>query len=361
MHGILRKSVMILSAVLLSGCEEAVLEMGFTPPESVPVTVNQAEIAEDELYNGILQSLMDMTMVSEYENTFSINIGDVSRIIKKIRFDYPEFFWVNGGELIADGDRTKIKVGIIDDLSAEEIKHMYDELVSCADALIESIPPGLDNYGKVVFVHDYIVNHTTYDTAGAESSGNGLYDTAYGCLVQGSAICQGYSGAFQYIMKRLGIECGVCIGDTAKNRHAWNYVNLNGKYYWIDVTWDDPIPENGGAETLLHTYCLIDDDRMLRTRNIDSDFGFIPKCYSMDNSYFVRSGTYIAYYSDEEISSVLDRYAEAGEVEIMFADKSSYSEAISRLFENGGIWDFIDSDEVVYTNNDVMCVLKITY
>lgn len=358
MHGILKKSFIILSLVLLSGCEEVVLEMGFTP-EVVPTTVNQTEISENEVYNGIVQSLRDMTMVSEYKKILDIN--DVSAIIEKIRLDYPEFFWVDGSRLTTTGDKSEVKIDIIDDLSADEIEYMYDELVSCADALIESIPTGLDNYGKIVFVHDYIVNHTTYDTAGAESNENGLYGTAYGCLVQGNAICQGYSEAFQYIMKRLGIECGVCRGDTARGRHAWNYVNLNEKYYWLDVTWDDPVPENNAPETLSHTYCLVDDERMLRTRNADSDLKFIPKCYSMDNNYFVRNNTYIAYYSDEAISAVLDRYAEIGEVEIMFADEGSYSEAVERLFTDGDIWNFLDSEEISYTTDDIMCVLKITY
>ncbi len=359
MYGILKKLTAVLSVMFLAGCEDTVIEMGFTPPEAEQTTVNQAEITENEVYNGIVQSLEDMTMVSEYKKI--LDSDTVSGIIEKIRSEHPEFFWIEGSVITTMGEKSEIKINIIENLSAEDIEHMSAELVSCADALISSMPSGLDNYGKVVFVHDYIVNHTTYDTAGAESDENGLFGTAYGCLVQGKAICQGYSEAFQYIMKRLGIECGVCRGDTARGRHAWNYVNLNEKYYWLDVTWDDPVPENDAPETLSHTYCLIDDERMFRTRNADSDLNFIPKCYSMDNNYFVRNGTYIAYYSDEEISAVLDRYAEAGEVEIMFADESSYSEAVSRLFGEGDIWNFIDSEEVTYTNDDVMCILKIKY
>lgn len=359
MYGILKKFAVSLSVVLLAGCEDAVIEMGFTPPEVVQTTVNPSEVIEDEVYNGIVQSLEDMTMVSEYKKI--LDSDTVSETIDKIKLEHPEYFWIDGSVMTTIGEKSEVKINIIENLSAEEIERMSAEFVSCADELISSMPSGLDNYGKVVFVHDYIVNHTTYDTAGAESDENGLYGTAYGCLVQGNAICQGYSEAFQYIMKRLGIECGVCRGDTTRGRHAWNYVNLNEKYYWIDVTWDDPVPEGDAPETLSHTYCLIDDERMFRTRNADSDLNFIPKCYSMDNNYFVRNSTYIAYYSDEEISAVLERYADAGEVEIMFADENTYFEAVNRLFDNGDIWNFIDSEEVTYTNDDVMYILKITY
>lgn len=356
---ILKKSAVILSLIFLTGCEDSLTQLGFSPTATEQPTINEKEVSEDEIYNGIVQSLENMTMISEHEKKLD---GDtVSGIIERIKLEYPEFFWIDGCTLTTSGKKSEVKINILDDYSIEELASMRNELEVDVNAIINQIPAELDDFGKAVFVHDYIVNNTTYDTAGAETDTNGLWGTSYGCLVQGKAICQGYSEAFQYIMQCLGIECGVCRGNSTRGRHAWNYVKLNGKYYWIDVTWDDPVPESGNDETLIHTYCLIDDERLFRTRYADSDLDFVPQCYSMDNNYFVRNGAYLSYYSDEGISDILNNYASVGEAEIMFADKNSYSEAVNRLFDDGDIWNFIDSEEVTYTNDDVMYILKIKY
>lgn len=358
MLNVLKKLAVISALIFLTGCEDSLIEMGFSQPV-IQTTVNKAEISEEDVYNGIVESLENMTMISEHKK--ELDSDTVSGIIEKIRLEHPEFFWIDGCTITTSAGKSEININIIEGYSADEIESMFEEFISYADALVNRIPSGLDDYSKVVFVHDYIVNNTTYDTAGSENDKNGLWGTAYGCLVQRKAICQGYAQAFQYIMNRLDIECGVCRGNSTQGRHAWNYVNLDEKYYWIDVTWDDPVSENGGPEILTHTYCLIDDERLFRTRYADSDLDFIPHCYSMDNNYYVRNGLYLAYYSDEEISAILNNYASIGEVEIMFADKSSYSEAVRHLFGDGDIWNFISSEEVTYTNDDLMYILKIKY
>lgn len=355
---LLKKSALILSLLFLTGCEESLAELGFSEI-AVESSVSDIEFTEDDIYNKIVESLENMTMISEYNK--ELESDTISRVIERVKKERPEFFWIDGYTVTTSAVKSEVEINIIEDYTAEELESMLNELISCADTLINQIPEELDDYGKVVFVHDYIINNTTYDTAGAESDIKGLWSGTYGCLVQGKAICQGYSEAFQYIMNRLDIECGICRGNSTQGRHAWNYVNIDGKYYWIDVTWDDPVSESGEPETLAHTYCLIDDERLFRTRYADSDQLFVPQCYSMDNNYFVRNGIYLAYYSDSEISGILNNYAEIGEVEIMFADEGAYSEAVSRLFDNGDIWNFVDSEEVTYSDDNLMYILKIKY
>ena len=354
MSNIIKKIAVILAVTMLTGCEESLIEMGFS---KTPVKISTTESdTDDEVYKGILESLENGTLVSNHNGKQD---GDkVSEIINRIRADYPEYFWIDGCTITTSKGKSEIAINIVDGCKPSEIESMFGELTAKADEIINQIPPALDDYNKVLFVHDYIVNNTTYDTAGAESDENGLYGTAYGCLVQGKAICQGYSQAFQYLMKKIGIECGICTGDSYQGRHAWNYVNLNEKYYWIDVTWDDPV---GEVETLSHTYCLIDDEHLFRTRYNDDDLDFVPHCYSMDDNYYVRRGAYLAYYSDEEISKILNANAMTGYAEIMFADESSYKEAIKRLFDDGVIWNLIGGTEVTYTNDDTMYIIKISY
>ena len=46
-------------------------------------------------------------------------------------------------------------------------------------------------------------------------------------------------------MDRLSINNiivqGIGANEQGQEHHAWNYVQLNGNWYGIDCTWDDPI------------------------------------------------------------------------------------------------------------------------
>lgn len=58
-----------------------------------------------------------------------------------------------------------------------------------------------------------------------------------GPLLYGGGICGGYSWAFQYLLQRAGIEAIYTTGDTDLGYHAWNYMNIDGKWYFADSTW----------------------------------------------------------------------------------------------------------------------------
>ena len=76
----------------------------------------------------------------------------------------------------------------------------------------------------------------------------------YGALVEKNVVCEGYAKAFKYILDELEIPCVIICGEAVdedgnSQKHAWNEVYLGGKWYAIDVTWDDPIIIGGGKLT----------------------------------------------------------------------------------------------------------------
>lgn len=104
-----------------------------------------------------------------------------------------------------------------------------------------------DTYQNIKMVHDYLVDNLEYDTTLSKEN---IYDI-YGALVNKVAVCEGYARAFKYIMDEMKIPCTLVIGKGTNSQgqtenHAWNYVQLNGKWYAIDATWDDPIVSGGG-------------------------------------------------------------------------------------------------------------------
>lgn len=131
----------------------------------------------------------------------------------------------------------------------------------------KNCPPDATDEEKVVYVHDWIVRRCSYDKQGAENAVNGLCSTAYACIVEGSAICSGYSRAFCVLMKELDMEAGYVSGwglskdkpnPRMDNGHAWNYVIVDGERLYVDVTWDDPLTESGAEPKYIrHTYCMM--------------------------------------------------------------------------------------------------------
>lgn len=104
-----------------------------------------------------------------------------------------------------------------------------------------------DTYQDIKMVHDYLVDNIEYDTTISKEN---IYNI-YGALVNKVAVCEGYARSFKYIMDEMQIPCVLVIGKGTNSQgqtenHAWNYVQVNGKWYDIDVTWDDPVISGGG-------------------------------------------------------------------------------------------------------------------
>lgn len=132
----------------------------------------------------------------------------------------------------------------------------------CAEVLGTYAPESLGLYERELAIHDYIVEHAEYDSQSLSRlpyEGGSQYNTnPYGALVEGLAICSGYSSAFQLLMRMAGYECMTVHGEANSSRetHAWNMVRLGGEWYCVDVTWDDP----SGMDTLLHSYFNVTSD-----------------------------------------------------------------------------------------------------
>ena len=103
------------------------------------------------------------------------------------------------------------------------------------------------DYDKVMQMHNWLVDNLYY---GTDVAGNSSYNI-YGAFCIRNVVCEGYAEAFKYLLDKLGIPC-ILVSGTAQNsegsteNHEWNYVQLDGKWYAVDVTWDDPIIMGGG-------------------------------------------------------------------------------------------------------------------
>jgi len=126
----------------------------------------------------------------------------------------------------------------------------YEQQIEYVKNQILSQIEGRTDYQKIKLIHDYLIDSVEYES---DLTQGNIYNM-YGALVQKRCVCEGYAKAFQYLMNEIGIDNTIVIGTGTNSKgktesHAWNYVKLNGNWYAVDVTWDDPIITGGGPLT----------------------------------------------------------------------------------------------------------------
>lgn len=95
-------------------------------------------------------------------------------------------------------------------------------------------------------IHDYLIYHANYVNNGDyESAENWAYG-ACGVLLHKEGVCQSYVIAFYMMTTAAGLDCQYVTGKANGGGHAWNQVKVDGTWYYIDCTWDDPV--GGGYE-----------------------------------------------------------------------------------------------------------------
>lgn len=156
-------------------------------------------------------------------------------------------------------------------------KKLYEQVVSIIDTIIE---PEMTDYEKELAIHDYIVKNCEYGYV--DESKEYAY-RAYGCLVQKTAVCNGYAEAMTLLLSCTGVENRIITGTAGGELHAWNQVKLDGEWYHIDATWDDPVPDGGYYAG--HMYFNVPDDIMDDSHTWEEDM--FEECSSTDYNYYI--------------------------------------------------------------------------
>lgn len=131
------------------------------------------------------------------------------------------------------GNKVEWNATVNYDLTAEENAIVLGKI----DQIINTIPDNATESEKVKFVNDYLVVHTAYNV---NSKANP--HTPYSVLMNGEGVCEGYALAALLMFEALDIEAKYVVGN-AGGPHAWNLVKVDGQWYHLDITWNDPVPD----------------------------------------------------------------------------------------------------------------------
>ncbi len=217
-----------------------------------------------------------------------------------------------------------------------DLDAMRKEVGERVEEIFSKISDDATDYEKMLVFHDEIVLGCTFGDN--EDSAR----TLYGALVDGEAQCVGYSKAFDYLCSLADINCMTVMGyNTTGATHSWNIAELDGEWYHVDCTWDDPILDPPDKEFDRHYYFLADDDDILDvTHTLDERYYTWPECVSEEN-YYKREGLLLSKATDAEgiLSKQAAEKLSQGRkcIEVRFDNKRSYDLANTLLFETGGM------------------------
>ena len=240
------------------------------------------------------------------------------------------------------------------------------QLEQTVQALISSAPVTQDQYVRELYLHDQLALRCLYDQQAAEqpSDTESSAYTAYGALVEGNAVCEGYAKAMQLLLTRAGIPATVVSGVSLKTKepHMWNLVKINGKTYHLDPTWND-------SDTYLsHGYFNLTTAMVSLTHQIDENQSVIENCTASADNYFIRSSAYIDTYERQTIAQAIVQQVLNGNsiVQLQFAkgklangqlflkNRSLVSQMVNPYLEEKGIalWDYdlwVDEEQRILT------------
>ena len=218
----------------------------------------------DVLYEDYGENKLDTSFQSAWDalmldrvDTFFIDVTKVNLKMRKTTYGKKVTYALS----IAPADSNGYLANGLE--SKEKVDNILNEIKETRDNIVKRLN-GID-YNKIMHAHDWIINNLQYEQ---NITNNNVYNL-YGALIEKSAVCEGYAETLKYILDEAGVQC-VLVSGTATNsegkteRHEWNYVQLYGKWYAIDSTWDDPVVKGTGyvSDSIKHRYFLVGSNEM---------------------------------------------------------------------------------------------------
>jgi|GEM_PF-4543262 len=176
--------------------------------------------------------------IEEFNNMFECFTTERGELLLGILAEYSYVEVSTGEKYIYDLYFTYAK-GILNSNGVADssiITNMRSAIDSVVNPFINSLDSSLSDLEKVLLTHDFIASNAIY--LGDRSLINETYyHSLHSAIVGGETVCQGYTLAMCYILNKLGVDCVACISNEVE--HVWNCVKVDGKWYHVDLTWDD--------------------------------------------------------------------------------------------------------------------------
>lgn len=306
----------------------------------------QREISLDEAFPAHAVSEKDIQQT----------IDHVFKLYQAIYSRHPEFYYldgsinvsyttVKGSDSYLDSLTVKPQYWpATENLSNASLDQLIGEIDRIVDKLVLEIRKETDTpWKQLLLVHDFLIRHIAYDET-LDPAKNQVISA----LLDGETLCQGYAQTFQLIGQRLGFDVRLISGESGGAGHAWNLVKLDGKFYHVDVTHDDPTPDRGPKAAIGHIHFLRSDSVMKETHQWNA--AEYPACPT-DGAQYYRQNK-LTVDTRKTLEKLLGQYVGS-------LDFSSSESTLLELLYVGS--DLPDEREVGQMLDDALSALSASY
>ena len=239
-----------------------------SPKQELTEEESQQQLGEPDTEGAAAAIINGLCSMEKRINLGAYNIStsdamDLTAEVADFRGDNPYYIfsiWATHD----DDDNTILVLGYqyTPEELAEKLEKDAEEQAVVDAAIASCVADGMSDYEIAKALHDYLALNNEYDMRYYSGNVPAISYTAYGALVNRTSVCAGYALAYERLMDQVGIPCEYVTGMTTNGYHAWNIIRIDGEWYHVDVTWDDPTPDREGY--VRYKYFLKSDKAMSR-------------------------------------------------------------------------------------------------
>ena len=266
---------------------------------------------------------------------------EVDRVYHALLKDHPELYWVHNRKQVyktayEGSDYCLFSPGY--SYSEEEMQQIEQSMEQAWQEVNALLPEGADDYEIVKTVYTYLIDSTEYVLSDDDQSIAGVF-------WKKAAVCAGYAGAVQYLLERLGVPC-IYVDGSARGStegHAWNIVQLDGDYYYVDATnGDQPQFLEGDAvqmaehKTTIYDYLCPFPKEYERNYTASEEFA-VPQCTSTDKNFYVLNQGCFDSYDWQTVYDycVMRMNYGAAVIRFKFSNQEAFDAAYADWIEGG--------------------------
>lgn len=311
-----------------------------------------------DMYRSITQFNYQASLNKE---GLALNL-DLDKIFQSLLNDNPQLFYVEGYEYttIKRSD-TLIEIEFSGSYTMREsqIQLYQTEIDKYVQVFLEQAPINRSDYEKAKYIYEYIIKNTEYDINSLNNQ------NICSVFVGGYSVCQGYAKAFMYLAKEIDLNCIFVVGQAGGEGHAWNMVEIEGEYYFVDVTWGDTSyigsRVSSQGEGINYDYLCITQYELGYTHQVGG-VAILPEAMSTSGNYYIKEGLYFYHYDKVQLEQQIKKHIMEGKdnIQIKAVNREVYYELINALINQHEIFELMDSaiDNIGYTQNDLLFTLS---